>query len=45
MNYSGYKTYFLERRLVTSISLPAEFTILSPGERSEIVPDDLEIGY
>lgn len=44
MNYSDYNTYWLGHRLVTSISLSAEFTLLSAGERSDIVPGVLEIG-
>jgi len=43
--YESINTYWLGHRPVTSIFLSAEFTILSAGERSEIVPDGLEIGY
>jgi len=44
MNYSDYNTYWLGHGLVTSISLSAEFTILSDGERGDIVPGVPEIG-
>jgi len=43
--YESINTYWLGYRLVTSISLSAEFTILSVGERRDIVPDGLEIDY
>jgi hypothetical protein len=43
MNESDYNTYWLGHRLVTSISLSAEFAILSAGERRDIVPDVPEI--
>jgi hypothetical protein len=44
MNYSDYNTYWLGHRRVTSISVSAEFTILSAGEKSDIVPGVPEIG-